>query len=76
MALEHFFTAAFLLEMICKLKVLGKAYIQDSWNILDALLVTMSIADVWIISTLIGALSSVRSSFAMGWHLDDLHRKT
>lgn len=47
-AAEHFFTAAFFIEMILKFKWLGKRYFQDKWNWLDFTLVLLAVIDTWI----------------------------
>eukprot|EP00746_Dinoflagellata_sp_MGD_P019445 gnl/MRDRNA2_/MRDRNA2_145203_c0_seq1.p1 gnl/MRDRNA2_/MRDRNA2_145203_c0~~gnl/MRDRNA2_/MRDRNA2_145203_c0_seq1.p1 ORF type:complete len:532 (-),score=109.84 gnl/MRDRNA2_/MRDRNA2_145203_c0_seq1:538-2133(-) len=47
---EHFFTAAFLLEMVIKLSFLRKIYFQEGWNRMDFFLVWMSVLDNWVIA--------------------------
>ena len=51
-AMEHAFGVVFLLGMFCKLYVLRWGYWQDPWNRLDALLVGLTILDLWILTDL------------------------
>lgn len=53
---ENFFTAAFLGEMVLKMCILRLAYFSERWNWFDCILVCLSIADVWVISPLGGAI--------------------
>eukprot|EP00746_Dinoflagellata_sp_MGD_P001251 gnl/MRDRNA2_/MRDRNA2_102345_c0_seq1.p1 gnl/MRDRNA2_/MRDRNA2_102345_c0~~gnl/MRDRNA2_/MRDRNA2_102345_c0_seq1.p1 ORF type:complete len:502 (+),score=97.84 gnl/MRDRNA2_/MRDRNA2_102345_c0_seq1:88-1593(+) len=53
-AFEHFFTLAFLIEMMVKLHFLRRSYFSDGWNRLDCFLVTMSVLDNWMIKPAIG----------------------
>eukprot|EP00927_Polykrikos_kofoidii_P083767 TRINITY_DN8656_c0_g1_i2.p1 TRINITY_DN8656_c0_g1~~TRINITY_DN8656_c0_g1_i2.p1 ORF type:complete len:707 (-),score=148.72 TRINITY_DN8656_c0_g1_i2:36-2156(-) len=59
MVFEHFFTAAFLIEMIMKMYVLGlrrkcpedaPLYFDDNWNRLDCFIVCTSVLDSWILA--------------------------
>lgn len=51
--IEHFFTAVFLVELLCHFFVVGpRTYFKDSMNWLDFSLVTVSIIDVWVIAPL------------------------
>lgn len=53
-AFEHLFTAIFLIEMVIKLRFLGKDYFSEGWNRMDCFLVCMSILDNWMISPAMG----------------------
>lgn len=55
LVLEHVFTVIFLIEMVCKLYVLRRAYWQDNWNRLDALLVLLAVADLWILDPIMNS---------------------
>lgn len=46
--LEHAFTTIFSLEMILKLTELHFGYFKDGWNVVDFVLVWLSIFDCWI----------------------------
>eukprot|EP00927_Polykrikos_kofoidii_P011396 TRINITY_DN1482_c0_g1_i2.p1 TRINITY_DN1482_c0_g1~~TRINITY_DN1482_c0_g1_i2.p1 ORF type:complete len:693 (+),score=146.57 TRINITY_DN1482_c0_g1_i2:106-2184(+) len=63
---EHFFTAAFLGEMLVKLKCLGwRGYFSSLWSCGDCFLVIISVLDAWILEGLgisrAGSLSALRS---------------
>lgn len=55
---EHFFTGAFLIEMIVKLYFLKITYFAEGWNRMDCFLVCMSILDNWIITPMSGGEGS------------------
>jgi len=48
--IEHFFTAAFLLEAMIKIFFMHLKYFADPWNFMDFSLVMLSIIDAWILS--------------------------
>lgn len=53
-ALDHYYTVAFVTEMICKLIGLGpRIYFKDPFNILDAFVTLLSIADVLLFATVV-----------------------
>lgn len=51
---EHIFTFIFTWEMITKIIFMKAEYFKDSWNILDFVLVWMSIMDCWILPMAVG----------------------
>lgn len=51
---SDFFSWLFLVELICKLIAHGKYYFKDSWNILDCLIVVVSMVDVFVGLFLVG----------------------
>lgn len=52
--LEHMFTGIFSLEMIFKLVELRVGYFKDPWNLVDFILVWLSIVDIWILTLISG----------------------
>lgn len=51
LVLEHIFTTIFTAEMIFKMKERGcKGYFTSGWNILDFVLVMMSVMDCWVMA--------------------------
>jgi len=58
---EHVFTAVFTLEMLAKVCVLKRCYFHDRCNVVDFLLVTIAILDVWILTPLLSGKSFVGS---------------
>ena len=55
MVFEHLFTTVFAIEMVCKLQVERWEYFRQGWNMMDFVLVWMSIVDVWIFVGMSGA---------------------
>lgn len=53
--LEHLFTVIFTLEMLVKLVELHKHYFKDPWNLIDFVLVWLSILDCWILVFVVGS---------------------
>ena len=52
--LDYSYTTVFVIEMICKLIGLGpKLYVKDAFNILDALIVLLSVGDIILFATLL-----------------------
>lgn len=59
---EHFFTAAFALEMVIKLASLRRSYFRDRWNYLDAFVTMAGVMDVWVLRVALdGSLPDLRS---------------
>ena len=52
--LDYSYTIAFVLEFLCKLIGLGpRLYIQDSFNILDFVIVLLSVVDIILFNTVL-----------------------
>lgn len=47
---EHIFTAAFFLEMVCKIASLRIEYFHDKWNFLDGGLALLAAMDTWVLA--------------------------
>lgn len=58
-ALEHLFTAIFLVEMCLKLYFERKLYFHSYWNCMDCCLVLLSVFDVWLMEMMMGSTSSM-----------------
>jgi len=55
---EHFFTAAFLLELILRLVAESVSYLRSVWNCLDGVVVVLGCLDTWVLPALTGGANA------------------
>ena len=69
--LDYCYTSAFVIEMICKIIGLGpQLYVKDAFNILDAIIVLLSVLDIILFNTVLSKDSgSVEVSAIMALRL-------